>query len=100
MQIEFRAIVQSEYDAPYKVLRIAKRQLRAEELGTDDVLVRVSARPVHPGDIQIFQEPFNTSLVRRKTGIVLLTSQARKDRVWRLELSEQERSHRRLRNWH
>jgi NADPH2:quinone reductase len=53
MQIEFRAIVQNEYGAPDKVLRIAKRQLRAEELGKDDVLVRVSARPVHPGDIQI-----------------------------------------------
>src|SRR6201993_5332439 len=53
MQTEFRAIVQSEYGAPEKVLRIAKRQLNSEELGADDVLVRVLARPVHPGDIQI-----------------------------------------------
>jgi NADPH:quinone reductase len=53
MQTEFRAIVQSEYGAPEKVLRIAKRQLKSEELGADDVLVRVIARPIHPGDIQI-----------------------------------------------
>jgi NADPH:quinone reductase-like Zn-dependent oxidoreductase len=53
MQTEFRAIVQSEYGAPEKVLRIAKRQLESEELGADDVLVRVVERPIHPGDIQI-----------------------------------------------
>src|SRR6267143_2594706 len=53
MQTEFRAIVQSEYGAPEKVLRIAKRQLNSEELGADDVLVNVIARPIHPGDIQI-----------------------------------------------
>src|SRR6202521_5290309 len=53
MQIEFRAIVQSEYGAPEKVLRIAERQFKSEELEADDVLVKVSARPVHPGDIQI-----------------------------------------------
>ena len=53
MQTEFRAIVQSEYGAPEKVLRIAKRQLKSEELGAEDVLVRVIARPIHPGDIQI-----------------------------------------------
>ena len=53
MQTEFRAIVQSEYGAPEKVLRIAKRQLNSEELGADDVLVKVIARPIHPGDIQI-----------------------------------------------
>jgi NADPH2:quinone reductase len=53
MQTEFRAIVQSEYGAPETVLRIAKRQLKSEELGTDDVLVRVVARSIHPGDIQI-----------------------------------------------
>jgi hypothetical protein len=52
MQTEFRAIVQSEYGAPEKVLRIAKRQLKSEELGADDVLVKVIARPIHPGDIQ------------------------------------------------
>jgi NADPH:quinone reductase-like Zn-dependent oxidoreductase len=53
MQNEFRAIVQSEYGAPEKVLRIAKRQLKSEQLGADDVLVKVIARPIHPGDIQI-----------------------------------------------
>lgn len=53
MQTEFSAIVQSEYGAPERVLRIASRQFESEKLGTDDVLVKVSARPVHPGDIQI-----------------------------------------------
>jgi len=53
MQTEFRAIVQSEYGAPEKVLRITKRQFKSDGLGTDDVLVHVVARPVHPGDIQI-----------------------------------------------
>jgi NADPH:quinone reductase-like Zn-dependent oxidoreductase len=53
MQNEFRAIVQSEYGAPEKVLRIAKRQLKSEELGADDVLVKVTTRPIHHGDIQI-----------------------------------------------
>src|SRR6266850_1608292 len=53
MQTEFRAIVHSEYGAPEKVLRIAKRQLKSEELGADDVLVKVIARPIHLGDIQI-----------------------------------------------
>ena len=53
MQTEFRAIVQSEYGALEKVLRIAKRQLKSEELGTDDALVKVIARPIHHGDIQI-----------------------------------------------
>ena len=51
MRTEFRAVVQSEYGAPEKVLRIAKRQFKSEELETDDVQVRVIARPVHPGDI-------------------------------------------------
>ena len=53
MQTEFKAIVQSEYGAPEKVLRIAKRQLKSEELGVDDALVKVIARPIHHGDIQI-----------------------------------------------
>jgi NADPH:quinone reductase len=53
MQIEFRAIVQNEYGAPEKVLRIAERQFKSEELGVNDVLVKVRARPVHPGDIHI-----------------------------------------------
>lgn len=53
MQIEFKAIVQSDYGPPEEVLRMANRRVESEELGTDDVLVRVTARPVHPGDIQI-----------------------------------------------
>lgn len=53
MQTEFRAIVQSEYGAPEKVLRIAERRFNSDELAPDDVLVRVAARPVHPGDIHI-----------------------------------------------
>jgi NADPH:quinone reductase-like Zn-dependent oxidoreductase len=53
MLTEFRAIVQSEYGAPEKVLSIAKRQFKSEELGPDEALVEVIARPVHPGDIQI-----------------------------------------------
>jgi NADPH2:quinone reductase len=46
-------LFQSEYGVPGKVLRIAKRQLKSEQLGADDVLVKVIARPIHPGDIQI-----------------------------------------------
>src|SRR5579863_7962385 len=53
MQIEFRAIVQSEYGAPEKVLTITGRQFKSEDLGVDDVLVKVRTRPVHPGDIHI-----------------------------------------------
>jgi NADPH:quinone reductase-like Zn-dependent oxidoreductase len=53
MQTEFRAIVQSEYGSPEKVLRIANRQLNSEELGVDDAVVKVIARPIHHGDIQI-----------------------------------------------
>ena len=53
MQTEFRAIVHSEYGAPEKVLKITKCQLKSEELGADDVLVKVIARPIHLGDIQI-----------------------------------------------
>src|SRR5258706_12699765 len=53
MQTEFRAIVHSEYGAPEKVLKIARRQFNSEELGADDVVVKVIARPIHPGDIQI-----------------------------------------------
>ena len=35
MQIEFREIVQSEYGAPEKVLRIASKQPRSGELRTE-----------------------------------------------------------------
>src|SRR5229473_4489244 len=53
MQTEFSAIVQSEYGAPERVLKIAKRQLNSEGLGVDDVLVKVIARPIHHGDLHI-----------------------------------------------
>jgi NADPH:quinone reductase-like Zn-dependent oxidoreductase len=53
MQTEFSAIVHSEYGAPEQVLRIAKRHLTSHEIGVDDVLVKVIARPIHPGDIHI-----------------------------------------------
>jgi NADPH2:quinone reductase len=53
MQIEFRAIVHGEYGPAEDVLRLAKRQFNSIEPGPDDVLVHVTARPVHPGDIQI-----------------------------------------------
>jgi hypothetical protein len=52
MQTEFRAIVHGEYGAAEDVLRLAECQFKSEELGPDDVLVQVTARPVHPGDIQ------------------------------------------------
>jgi len=53
MQTEFRAIVHSEYGAPERVLRIAKRPLKSEDLGVDDALIKVIARPIHHGDVQI-----------------------------------------------
>ena len=53
MQTKFSAIVHSEYGAPEQVLRIAKRHLTSHEIGVDDVLVKVIARPIHPGDIHI-----------------------------------------------
>src|SRR6058998_2045397 len=53
MQTEFKAIVQSEYGAPGKVLTIAKRQFNSEKLGADEVLIKVIARPIHVGDVHI-----------------------------------------------
>src|SRR5260370_5545696 len=53
MESELREIVNSEHGAPEKVLKIAKRQLKSEELGVDDVLVKVIARPIHHGDLHI-----------------------------------------------
>src|SRR5258707_2614310 len=52
MQTEFRAIVQSEYGAPEKVLKIASHELRRKDLGPDDALVKAIARPIHHGDSQ------------------------------------------------
>ncbi len=46
MQTEFRAIVHGEYGAAEDVLRLAECQFKSEELGPDDVLVQVTARPV------------------------------------------------------
>jgi NADPH:quinone reductase-like Zn-dependent oxidoreductase len=42
-----------EYGAPEKALTIAERRFKTEDLGVDDVPVKVRARPVHPGDIHI-----------------------------------------------
>ena len=53
MQTEFKAIVQSEYGAPEKVLKIAKRQFNSEKLGVDEALIKVIARPIHVGDVHI-----------------------------------------------
>jgi hypothetical protein len=53
METEFRAIVHSEYGAPEQILRIGKCYLRSEELGSDDVLLKVITPPIHHGDIQI-----------------------------------------------
>ena len=53
MQTEFKAIVQSEYGAPEKVLNIAKRQFNSEKLGADEALIKVIARPIHVGDVHI-----------------------------------------------
>ena len=52
-QIEFKAIVQSEYGAPEKVLKIAKRQFNSEKLGADEALIKVIARPIHVGDAHV-----------------------------------------------
>jgi len=53
MQTEFKAIVQSEYGAPEKVLKIANRQFNSEKLGADEVLIKVIARPIHVGDAHV-----------------------------------------------
>jgi NADPH:quinone reductase-like Zn-dependent oxidoreductase len=53
MQTEFKAIAQSEYGAPEKVLKLVKRQFNSEKLGADEVLIKVIARPIHVGDVHI-----------------------------------------------
>ncbi len=55
MQTDFKAIVQSEYGAPEKVLKIAKRQLKSDKLGAQEVLVKVIIRPIHVGDVHIVE---------------------------------------------
>ena len=54
-QTDFRAIVQSEYGAPEKVLKIAKRQLKSDKLGADEALVKVITRPIHVGDVHVLE---------------------------------------------
>jgi NADPH:quinone reductase len=53
MHLEFDVIAQSEYGNPKQVLSIAKGHLDREPLGVDEILIEVSTRPVHPGDIHI-----------------------------------------------
>src|SRR5882724_8644495 len=55
MQTDFKAIVQSEYGAPEKVLKIAKRQLKSDKLGAQEALLRVITRPIHVGDVHIVE---------------------------------------------
>jgi hypothetical protein len=57
MQINLRAIVQSEYGAREKVLQIANRRLDSEQLGTDDVVVRAAFDQFIPTTSRFFQ-PF------------------------------------------
>jgi NADPH:quinone reductase-like Zn-dependent oxidoreductase len=76
MQTEFRAIVQSEYGAPEKALRIAKRQLKSEEPGSEDLIVKFIARPIHHGDILILSTlpqggPVTPEYLRNKAENVL-----------------------------
>jgi NADPH:quinone reductase-like Zn-dependent oxidoreductase len=54
-QTDFKAIVQSEYGAPEKVLKLAKRQLKSDMLGADEALVKVITRPIHVGDVHILE---------------------------------------------
>ena len=53
MQTEFKAIAQSEYGAPEKVLKIVKRQFNSEKLAADEAVIKVIARPIHVGDVHI-----------------------------------------------
>lgn len=55
MQTDFKAIVQSEYGAPEKVLRIANRQFKSDKLGADEAFVKVITRPIHVGDVHIVE---------------------------------------------
>jgi NADPH:quinone reductase-like Zn-dependent oxidoreductase len=48
MQAEFRAIVQTQYGNPEKALKISKRSLKSEVLGTDEVLVKALAARFTP----------------------------------------------------
>ena len=49
----FIAIEHSEYGNPTSVLRLVERPMSEVEPGPNDALVRVSKRPIHPGDLLI-----------------------------------------------
>lgn len=55
VQTEFKAIVQSEYGVPEKVLKIANRQFKNDELGADEALIKVITRPIHVGDLHVLE---------------------------------------------
>src|SRR5258708_30713444 len=55
MQTDFKAIVQSEYGAPEKVLKIAKRQVKSDKLSAQEALLKVITRPIHVGDVHIVE---------------------------------------------
>jgi len=50
---EFKAIVQSEHGLPEKVLRIENCPLKSDEIAADEIIVKVTMRPIHRGDIHI-----------------------------------------------
>ena len=55
LQTEYKAIVQSEYGDPEKVLKLANQSLRGDRLGADDALIKVITRPIHVGDVHILE---------------------------------------------
>src|SRR5258708_7675428 len=55
MQTDFKAIVQSEYGAPEKALKIAKRQVKSDKLGAEELFVKVITRQIHVGDVHILE---------------------------------------------
>ncbi len=50
---EFKAIVQSEHGLPRKVLRVENCSLKTDEIAADEIIVKVTMRPIHRGDIHI-----------------------------------------------
>ncbi len=53
MSRQFLAVIQREYGQPREVLRLAELPLSVGELASDEMLVRVTCRPIHLGDIHI-----------------------------------------------
>src|SRR5260370_36667922 len=49
--VVFTAIEHAEYGDPTSVLRLVERPMSEVEPGPRDALVRVSKRPIHPGDL-------------------------------------------------